>query len=70
MLQLGLRVNNLGSSSVAYEVGIFQKGEDGPAAVGGYTHVFVDRISRKSTPMLNVTSSGLAKLLKANESKL
>jgi acyl-CoA thioester hydrolase len=45
-------------------VGIFQKGDDVPVAVGGYTHVFVDRNTRKSTPMLDVTMSGLAKLLK------
>jgi acyl-CoA thioester hydrolase len=63
VLELGLRVNKLGSSSVAYEVGVFQEGEDIPAAVGGYTHVFVDRISRKSTPMLDVTASGLVRLL-------
>jgi len=65
VLELGLRVNKLGSSSVAYEVGIFQEGEDIPAAVGGYTHVFVDRISRKSIPMLDVTVSGLLRLVTA-----
>ena len=64
VLELGLRVNKLGSSSVVYEVGVFRKGEDVPAAVGGYTHVFVHRNSRKSTPMLDETRLGLEKLLK------
>jgi len=63
VLELGLRVNKLGSSSAVYEVGIFKSGEEVPAAVGGYTHVFVQRNSRKSTQMLEGTRLGLAKLL-------
>ncbi|KIY67555.1 thioesterase family protein [Cylindrobasidium torrendii FP15055 ss-10] len=49
-LVLGLSATKIGRSSVTYEVGVFQKGkEDGrPVAVGGYTHVFVDSVSRKS----------------------
>lgn len=38
-----------------------------PAAVGGYTHVFVGSKSRKSTPMAEETKAGLAKLLKSSE---
>lgn len=41
MLELGLRVAKLGSTSVVYEVGVFKKGEDGVKAVGGSTHVWV-----------------------------
>ncbi|TEB26949.1 thioesterase thiol ester dehydrase-isomerase [Coprinellus micaceus] len=63
VLDLGLRVNKLGSSSVTYEVGVFSRGEDQPAAVGGYTHVFVGSESRKSTPMATGTREGLSKLL-------
>ncbi|CCM05378.1 uncharacterized protein FIBRA_07594 [Fibroporia radiculosa] len=59
---LGLRVNKLGTSSVTYEVGVFKDGEDAPSAVGGYTHVFVDRESRKSAAMGSATRDGLAKL--------
>ena len=43
MLDLGLRVNNLGRSSVTYEVGVFERGKEDVRAVGGYTHVFVER---------------------------
>jgi acyl-CoA thioester hydrolase len=60
---LGLRVSNLGKSSVTYEVGVFEEGKDTPAAVGGYTHVFVDSQSRKSTAMGKGTKDGLQKLL-------
>ncbi|KAL1969731.1 hypothetical protein VTN77DRAFT_8284 [Rasamsonia byssochlamydoides] len=43
VLDLGLRVTKLGSSSVTYEVGVFKCGEESVKAVGGFTHVFVER---------------------------
>ncbi|KAL4912493.1 HotDog domain-containing protein [Aspergillus aurantiobrunneus] len=43
ILDLGLRVNKLGSTSVTYEVGVFKQGEDDVKAVGGYTHVWCER---------------------------
>lgn len=61
-MNLGLRVNKLGKSSVTYEVGVFEEGKDTPAAVGGYTHVFVESQSRKSTAMGKDTKDGLQKL--------
>jgi acyl-CoA thioester hydrolase len=63
VVDLGLRVNKLGNSSVMYEVGVFAEGQDEPAAVGGYTHVFVERVERKSAPMAVGTRDGLNKLL-------
>ncbi|KAF8882231.1 thioesterase [Infundibulicybe gibba] len=62
VLELGLRVSKLGNSSVSYEVGVFEEGQDSPAAVGGYTHVFVDSNSRKSAKMEGKTRDGLEKL--------
>lgn len=50
IVKLGLRVTKIGRTSVTYEVGFFtdhDDGRDAPSAVGGYTHVFVDRESRK-----------------------
>jgi len=61
-VNLGLRVNKLGTSSVAYEVGVFEEGRDVPSAVGGYTHVFVESSSRKSAAISEETREGLAKL--------
>jgi acyl-CoA thioester hydrolase len=51
VLDLGLRVIKLGSSSVTYEVGVFRRGEESVKAVGGFTHVFVPKDSnvRSST---------------------
>jgi len=63
VVDLGLRVNKLGKSSVTYEVGVFEMDNDTPAAVGGYTHVFVQSTSRKSTAIGNETRDGLEKLL-------
>ena len=50
---------------MSYEVGVFEEGKDSPAAVGGYTHVFVGSNSRKSTPMAVETRTGLSKLFSA-----
>ncbi|PFH53492.1 hypothetical protein AMATHDRAFT_137266 [Amanita thiersii Skay4041] len=69
VLELGLRVNNIGNSSVAYEVGVFEQGSKEPAAVGGYTHVFVESTSRKSASMSNNLKEGLMKL-SGTQSKL
>ncbi|KAL4975567.1 HotDog domain-containing protein [Aspergillus desertorum] len=43
ILDLGLRVNKLGSTSVTYEVGVFKQGEQDVKVVGGYTHVWCER---------------------------
>lgn len=51
IVDLGLRVTKLGKSSVTYEVGVFERGADDVRAVGGFTHVFVDR--EKSRPAKN-----------------
>lgn len=64
-LFLGLRVNKLGTKSVTYEIGVFEAGDHlaGPAAIGSFTHVFVDRKSRKATSMTPEIRTGLARLL-------
>ena len=63
VLDLGLRVTKLGSSSVSYEVAVFDEGAGVPSVVGGYTHVFVDRHTRKSASVASETRAGLEKLL-------
>ncbi|KAJ6513345.1 thioesterase thiol ester dehydrase-isomerase [Mycena sanguinolenta] len=63
VVDLGLRVTKLGNSSVTYEVGVFAEGRNEPAAVGGYTHVFVERRERKSAPMVSEMREGLSRLL-------
>lgn len=46
----GIRVSKLGNSSVRYEIGIFGHTET-TAAKGHFVHVYVDRITRKPTPL-------------------
>lgn len=50
-VEVGIAVEQLGSSSVTYRIGIFGAGEGGPAAQGHFTHVYVGRESRRPTPL-------------------
>jgi acyl-CoA thioester hydrolase len=50
-LYAGLGVAHLGKASVRYEIGIFARGDDAASAQGWFVHVFVDRETRKSTPI-------------------
>ena len=47
----GLRVANLGASSVRYEIGLFGGGEPLTAACGHFVHVYVDRETRRPAPL-------------------
>ncbi|HEX4938981.1 MAG TPA: hotdog domain-containing protein, partial [Candidatus Kapabacteria bacterium] len=42
-LDVGLRVERLGNSSVRYGIGIFRKGDVEAAAEGYFVHVYVNR---------------------------
>lgn len=48
---VGLRVERLGTTSVTYDLGLFRNDEDRASARGSFTHVFVDRATRRPTPM-------------------
>ncbi len=41
--ELALRVNRIGNSSVAYEIALFEKGQEAVKSVGEFVQVFVDR---------------------------
>lgn len=58
----GLRVAHLGRSSVRYEIGLFREGQEAPAAEGWFVHVFVDRQTRRSTPLPEGLRTALARL--------
>lgn len=47
LVQAGLRVGALGTSSVRYEIGLFAQGQAVSAACGHFVHVYVDRQTRK-----------------------
>jgi len=62
VVEAGLRVARLGTSSVRYEVGLFIKGEPLTAARGHFIHVYVDRETRKAGPLPAPLKSVLEKL--------
>ena len=43
----GLRVTKIGNSSVAYEIALFRRDEEEPAATGRFVHVWVDRATQR-----------------------
>ena len=72
VVDLGLRVTKLGKSSVTYEVGVFESGAEDVRAVGGFTHVFVDREKNRpaSSGMTLKIREGLERILVQNVSRL
>lgn len=50
-IKVGIAVAQLGNSSVRYEVGIFREDEMAAAAQGHFVHVYVDRSTRRPTPI-------------------
>jgi acyl-CoA thioester hydrolase len=65
VIDAGLRVVRLGTSSVRYEIALFRQGDDAPAATGHFVHVFVDRASRRPTPIPETMRAALGKLVVA-----
>ncbi|HSS71349.1 MAG TPA: thioesterase family protein [Casimicrobiaceae bacterium] len=63
VIEAGLRVAKLGNSSVKYEIALFRQGEDEPAASGHFVHVWVDRASRRPTPVPASVRAALQLLL-------
>jgi len=63
VVDAGLRVVKLGNTSVRYEVGLFRRGDEDPAATGHFVHVWVDRATRRPTPVPEGVRSALAALV-------
>jgi acyl-CoA thioester hydrolase len=64
-VEAGLRVDKLGRSSVRYGIGLFIEGEAPAVAEGWFVHVFVDRDTRKSTPIGDEMRAALTRLSRA-----
>jgi acyl-CoA thioester hydrolase len=62
VIDAGLRVGKLGTSSVRYEIGLFRAGEAEPVATGWFVHVFVERESRRPTPIPDGVRAALERL--------
>ena len=50
-VDIGLAVERIGKSSVFYSLGAFSKNADEASAAGRFVHVYVDRQSRRPTPL-------------------
>jgi acyl-CoA thioester hydrolase len=59
----GLLVAKLGNSSVRYEIGIFRNAEQRASAQGSFVHVYVDRATRRPTPLPATLRSALERIL-------
>lgn len=51
-VEAGIRVAHIGRSSVRYEIGLFEEGQESSAAIGHFVHVYVDRESRRPVSAL------------------
>ncbi len=59
----GLRVVRLGRTSVTYEIGLFARGADAPAATGRFVHVWVDRATERPAEVPAAIRAALAPLV-------
>ncbi|MBK8457908.1 MAG: acyl-CoA thioesterase [Phyllobacteriaceae bacterium] len=55
----GLRVAKLGTSAATYEIGLFRNDEALASAEGFFVHVYVDRMTRRPTPLAQALRSAL-----------
>jgi len=58
----GLRVSKIGTSSVRYEIGIFNQGKSTASAQGHFVHVYVDDTSRRPVPISQSMKQKLGEL--------
>ena len=61
-LEAGVRVDRIGTTSVAYGVAIFREGEAAAVADGRFVHVYVDRATRRPVPLPASLRDALAPL--------
>jgi acyl-CoA thioester hydrolase len=61
-IEVGLKVVTLGTSSVTYDVAIFRAGQERAAAVGSFTHVYVERATNRPVGIPDAVRRVLAAL--------
>ncbi|MFD1788321.1 acyl-CoA thioesterase [Sphingomonas floccifaciens] len=59
-VEIGLAVEHVGTSSVAYVLGAFASGEAEAAAEARFVHVYVDRVDRRPRPLADAWRAALA----------
>jgi acyl-CoA thioester hydrolase len=59
----GIRVGRIGSSSVRFEIGLFRNDDQTVTAEGFFIHVYVDRTTRRPTPISGARRTAFDALL-------
>ncbi|WP_228717400.1 acyl-CoA thioesterase [Allosaccharopolyspora coralli] len=61
-VEVGVGLERLGNSSVVYRLAVFGNGSEQPASIGRFVHVYVDRETRRTTPVPEPIRTALARL--------
>lgn len=61
-VEIGLRVERVGETSVAYALGVFRAGVDQAAADGHFVHVYVERDGMRPVPVPDAVRSAVLPL--------
>ena len=64
-IEVAMRVERLGNSSVRYALALFADGENQAAADGWFVHVYVDRATRRPVPIPPAVRTALESLIVA-----
>lgn len=67
IIEVGVSIAKIGNSSLSYDLAIFKQGQNNAAAQGSFVHVFVNRQTRKSTPIPNEMRDALSDYLTTDE---
>lgn len=67
LVRAGVRVAQIGNSSVRYEVGLFANDDQQTAAQGHFVHVYVDRLTRRPVPLPAKLRQVLAQIQRPSE---
>ena len=51
IIEVGVAIAKIGNSSLSYDLAIFKQGKTEASAQGQFVHVFVERETKKSTPI-------------------
>ena len=51
VIEVGIKVDQIGTSSVRYGFAVFRRGTAVPAAIGHFVHVYVDAETRRPKPL-------------------
>ena len=70
IIEVGVSIAKIGNSSLSYDLAIFKQGQDNASAQGHFVHVFVDRKTRKSTPIPTEMRDALQQFLTLNSDEL